>query len=191
MIIKWPGTAPGQVDSGLHYNIDLAPTVAELLDVKPWTRWDGQSYAATLRDGSDTSRDELVVSQNCHVCQRSVLWDRWLYMRTYHDGLHPHFAEEMLFDIENDPHETTDLAASRPEVVAEGAKRLAAWHKEMMESMPYGTTTDPMQTVLDEGGPEHARLGRIPLEAYFERLRETGRGDKIEAILKRHPALRA
>jgi len=191
MIIKWPGTAIGQVDGGFHYTIDLAPTLADLLGVNPWDQWDGRSYAATLQGGSDTGREELILSQGCHVCQRSVRWDNWLYMRTYHDGFHPHFADEMLFDVEADPHETIDLAATHPDAVAEGRSRLEAWKSQMMASMPAGHTTDPMETVLAEGGPFHAHVDHVPIRAYLERLRETGREDKIDAIIARHPALRA
>jgi hypothetical protein len=108
-------------------------------------------------------------------------------MRTYHDGFHSHFAEEMLFDIENDFHETSDLARAKPDILAEGQKRLAAWHDEMMASMPFGETTDPMATVLGEGGPFHANPRHVPLEAYGQRLRETGRGHWIEKIKERHP----
>ncbi|MBT3295211.1 MAG: sulfatase [Verrucomicrobia bacterium] len=190
MIIKWPGLPAGQVDTGLHYNLDLAPTIADLLGQKPWDRWDGRSYATTLRTGADSGREALILSQNCHVCQRSVRWDRWLYMRTAHDGFHPHYAEEMLFDIEADPHETTDLTATHPDIIAEGRTRLAAWKTEMMASLPEGYVNDPMDTVLAEGGPQHARVGHAPIKAYFERLRATGRADKIEAILARHPSLR-
>jgi hypothetical protein len=58
----------------------------------------------------------------------------------------------------------------------------------MMASMPEGYTTDPMETVLAEG-PEHARIGRVPIRAYLDRLRETGREDKVDAIIARHPAI--
>nr|MBC8453758.1 sulfatase [PVC group bacterium] len=97
MIIKWPGMKAGYVDNAFHYNIDLAPTLAEIFGIKPWDKWDGQSYTATLQDGSENGRDELIISQCAHVCQRSVRWNNWLYIKTYHDGYHPHFEDEMLF----------------------------------------------------------------------------------------------
>jgi arylsulfatase A-like enzyme len=191
MIVKWPGMKAGQVDGGLHYNLDLAPTAAELLGVRPGKDWDGQSYAATLRTGADTGRDELVLSQCAHVCQRTVRWDDWLYMRTYHDGFHPHFAPEMLFDLAADPHETTNLAEARPEVCREGERRLLAWHAEQMRTMPFGYTADPMDTVLAEGGPEHARAGFAPTREYAQRLQDTGRGHWLDEIRRRHPAFGA
>jgi arylsulfatase A-like enzyme len=187
MIVTWPGMQKDQVDNGLHYHLDLVPTVAELLGVKPWEAWDGQSYAATLRTGADTGRDELVLSQCAHVCQRSVLWDNWLYMKTYHDGFHPHFADEMLFDLATDPHETANLAGARPDLCRDGASRLRAWHAAQMKTMPFGDTADPMDTVLAEGGPEHARIGWSPTRAYAQRLQDTGRGDWLAEIHRRHP----
>lgn len=190
MIVKWPGMKTGQVDESLHYSLDLLPTAADLLGVKPWPTWDGQSYAATLRDGDATGRDELILSQCAHVCQRSVRWENWLYMRTYHDGFHPHFAEEMLFDLATDPHETTDLAAARPEICGEGARRLLSWHAEQMRTMPFGYSVDPMATVLAEGGPEHTHINPAAIQAYAQRLETTGRGHWLPEIRRRHPAFR-
>jgi len=190
MIIKWPGMQTGTTDSGFHYNVDLAPTLAEILGVNPWDKWNGKSYTATLKDGTDCGRDELILSQCAHVCQRSVRWDNWLYMKTYHDGYHPHFTDEMLFDLKNDPHETENLAKTNPSIMAEGANRLNNWHSDMMASMPFGYTTDPMDTVLQQHGPMHANSLTSPIEQYKERLRETNRGHWITKIAERHPEFR-
>ena len=150
--------------------------------------WDGRSYAATLKDGADTGRDELILSQCAHVCQRSVRWDNWLYMKTYHDGIHPHWDEEMLFDVVADPHEQNNLAAEKPEIVAEGRKRLAAWKADCMARQPFVDKRDPMDTVLEEGGPMHSNVNMGVFPGYFKRLEETGRGGWLEKIKERHPA---
>ncbi len=184
MIIRWPGTvAPGGVDAGLHYNLDLAPTLMDLLGGDCGANWDGRSYAQTLRNGADTGRDYLVLSQCAHVCQRSVRFGDWLYMRTYHDGFHL-FPREMLFNVADDPHEQTDLAAEKPELCREAGYRLLEWFDEMMDTQLDGYTEDPMRTVLAEGGPCHAR-GR--LRDYCAYLEKTGRGWAVEELRKRHP----
>jgi len=183
MIVKWPGGKAGHVDAGFHYNLDLAPTLADLLGGEVRERWDGESYAATILNGDDCGRDYLVVSQGCHVCQRSVRFGPWMYIRTFHDGYHL-FPEEMLFNIEDDPHEQTDLAAERPEIAREGAQLLNQWTDEMMATQVDGYTVDPMQTVLAEGGPFHTR-GR--LKAYCQRLEATGRGHHVAELKRRHP----
>jgi arylsulfatase A-like enzyme len=183
MIVRWPGGARGHVDRGLHGNIDIAPTLAELLGRPAKPSWDGQSYAAAVRSGQECGREQLVVSQCAHVCQRSVRWGDWLYMRTYHDGFHL-FPREMLFDLAADPYEQHDLAADRPDLCHEAAHRLLDWHDRMMATMPDGGTVDPMVTVMAEGGPLHAR-GK--LEEYCERLKTTGREWAVTPLRERHP----
>lgn len=192
MIIRWPGAEKNIHDTGFHYNLDLLPTLCDLLEVDMPGRekfWDGQSYAQSLLKGEDTGRSELILSQCAHVCQRSVRWDKWLYMRTYHDGLHPHFADEMLFDLESDPHEQNNIAEDNEEIINIGARKLMQWHDRAMASQPFGYVSDPMREVLSEGGPEHSNRYAMTrqISDYMQRLRETDRADKIEQITRRHP----
>jgi choline-sulfatase len=182
MIIRWPGCKPGHVDQGLHYNLDLLLTLAELFDITPSDRWDGQSYAKALT-GENCGREFLVISQCAHVCQRSVRNGPWLYMRTYHDGFHL-FDEEMLFNIEDDAHLQHNLASEKPEIIKEAIVYLSKWHEQMLNTMPEGYTVDPMQTVLLEGGPFHAR-GQ--LESYSIRLEATGRIEAAARLREKHP----
>ncbi len=181
MIIRWPGGRQG-VDHGLHYQLDLLPTVAELIHRPASPRWDGQSYAPALWTGQDCGREALVISQCAHICQRSVRWGNWLYMRTYHDGYRL-FPDEMLFDVAADPHLQREIAQENAALVLEGRSILAGWQDEMLGAMPPGCTVDPMRTVLLEGGPFHTRGY---LESYLERLRQTGRADKAEQLAQRH-----
>ncbi|MDO3409920.1 sulfatase [Saccharibacillus sp. CPCC 101409] len=183
MIIRWPGMRQGHVDHGLHYHLDLPPTFADLLGRPAPKSWDGQSYAPALKSGEDSGRSYLVISQCAHVCQRSVRFGRWLYMRTYHDGYHL-FDRDMLFDLEADPYEQRNIASSHPELCREGMYLLAEWHDDMMKSMPYPCDTDPLWTVMSEGGPYHAR-GHLP--RYIERLKATGRAEAAEELARRHP----
>ena len=200
MIIKWPGVKKGYADKGLHYNLDLLPTLADLFNDfeksdsmdakfipgaggKQKPDWDGKSYYDSLVNGQETGHDELILSQCAHVCQRSVRWDKYIYMRTYHDGYHM-YPKEMLFDLTADPHEQNNLADKRPDLCKEGAHRLLKWHDEMMFTQPEGFTNDPMWTVINEGGPFHAK-GYLP--DYCKRLEETERGWCVSELKKRHP----
>ena len=90
-------------------------------------------------------------------------------MTTYHDAF-MNIAPIMLFDIEADPHETCDLAPQRPDIVGRGSSLLERWHTQMMTSPDVHT--DPMRTVMAEGGPYHAK-GK--LEEYCRRLEATDR----------------
>ncbi|WP_178021423.1 sulfatase [uncultured Paenibacillus sp.] len=181
MIIHWPGVTRPGIDEGLHYHLDFLPTIAELLGKEPSVTWDGRSYAPALTAGTDCGRDDLVLSQCVHVCQRSVRFGDWLYMRTYHDGYHL-FPKEMLYNLKVDPFEQRDVAPEHPEVCMQAVYRLNDWHDDMMASMTYDV--DPLWTVIQEGGPYHAK-GHLPY--YVKHLEQTGRADAISELKKRHP----
>jgi choline-sulfatase len=181
MIIRWPGMNAGTVDVGLHYNLDLAPTLADIFGQDRRAPWQGQSYAATLRGGTDCGREHLVLGQCCHGAMRCVRFGPWCYIRVIHDFYHL-YPREMLFNIVEDPHETTDLAAQRPDICAQGAHIMLTWHEDMMLQMP--DAVDPLWTVMREGGPLHSR-GH--LSKYLERLEQTGRGQYVEPLKQRHP----
>ncbi|HPJ20798.1 MAG TPA: sulfatase [Clostridia bacterium] len=181
MIIKWPGKMKGTRDAGLHYNLDLGPTLAELLGRNAMPSWQGRSYAGAVESGEDSGRSELILEQCAHVCQRSVRFDEWLYIRTYHDGYHL-FPKEMLFNVKEDPHELKDLAKDKPDVCREAVWRLQNWHDEMMALR--SDSKDPLWSVMHEGGPFHARGF---MKKYLDRLRETGRVSGIEELVRRHP----
>ncbi|MFX3635946.1 MAG: sulfatase [Candidatus Pristimantibacillus sp.] len=154
MIIRWPGGVQGAVDEGLHYQLDLAPTLASLLGAENAPSWDGISYSESILSGTDTGRDYLVLSQCAHVCQRSVRFQNWLYIRSYHDGHHG-FPKEMLFDLQNDPYEQHNVADERRDICKEAVYLLNDWHDAMMSTMD--ADNDPLWTVMREGGPLHAR----------------------------------
>ena len=194
LIIKWPNCQGGREDNAFHYNLDLIPTLKDLLGeppvqrlnakitgVVPPAKWDGISYAKTVLSGEEEGRDYLVISQCAHTCQRGVRFDKWLYIHTYHDGYHL-FDDEMLFNIEEDPQEQFNVAAEYPEICHEAVHKLHKWHKDMMKTSD--SQIDPLWTVIAEGGPFHAK-GH--LKEYSQRLEETGRGYGIEELKRRHP----
>lgn len=181
LIVRWPGltdAAAGEVRSGLHYHLDLPATLVELLGGSAPPVWDGESFAASLQPGADAGRDYLVISQGAWSCQRSVRWDRWLLIRTYHTGLKD-FPAYMLFDIEADPHETTNLAAEQPEALAQGLRLLDEW---VGAQMYRGLRGDPFWGVIAEGGPLHANEHSPAWAGYLQRLRDTGRAGHAENL---------
>ncbi|MFT8316525.1 MAG: sulfatase, partial [Clostridium sp.] len=181
MIIKWPNGRKNEVDKEFHYNLDLLPTLADIFDLPHFNEWDGESYKNNIFENTNFGREYLVLSQCSHVCQRSVRFGDWLYIRSYHDGYHL-FPKEMLFNIKEDPNEQINLAEENKDICKEAVYKLNDWHDEMMDTMPY--EVDPLWTVMKEGGPHHCR-GK--LKKYCERLKETGRGFAVEELKRRHP----
>lgn len=193
LIVRYPGGVKGTQNTKFHYNLDLVPTLMDLLGGPVQPLWDGTSFASALTAGENLGRDEVVLSQCAHVCQRSVRWDRWLYIRTFHDGFHL-FPQEMLFDLEEDPHEQEDCAPRHPELCREGMWRLARWHDTQMQKMARTANdmVDPLWTVIREGGPFHANLaeyghpGPADFAAYLKHLEATGRREGAEGLRKKY-----
>ncbi len=185
MIVRWPNQQQNLVAKGLHYNLDLAPTLMQMIGQESPDLWDGKSFADTLTAGQDVGHDELIVSQCAHVCQRSVRFENWIYIRTYHDGFHL-FDKEMLFDLEADPHEQNNLASQHPELCKEGLWRLMNWHDQQMIKMVKhcNDVVDPLWTVMRENGPFHAQTEH--LRPYLERLKETGRADGAARLAEKY-----
>jgi len=184
LIIRWPGVTDsqaGRIDDALHYHLDFAATAVELASGRI-EDGDGLSFAPALRNGQAEGRDALVVSQGAWCVQRGVRFGPYYYIRTWHDAWHD-FPEEMLFDIENDPHELNDLAAEKPEILQEARNQLAAWKEEQLRRATHAQ--DPLDTVLAEGGSLHAR----DKGDYLERLRQTGRAHLADRLAAKNAKL--
>jgi arylsulfatase A-like enzyme len=178
MIFKYPGGAKDVVAKNLYYNVDLAPTVADLLDVEHYHKWDGESYSDVILNGNESKgREFIVVSQLAHIAQRSVRYKDWMYIKSYHDGFHL-FDDEMLFNIKEDPHEEFDVKNNHPEILEKCRMLLGKWTDEQLATSEY--REDPLRTVMHEGGPFHARTCDLP--PYLDRLRKTDRTKQADEL---------
>ncbi len=185
MILCGPGVPVG-TDPALHYQLDVAETVADLAGANGLrvTReslrrvHDGVSFAEALGRGESVGREVLVTSQGAWSCQRGLRFGDHLYLRTLHDGYHA-WRDRMLFDVAADPHEEHDLFDAEPQVASRAASLLDDWVDDQLAAS--ATHVDPLHLVLADGGPYHVR-GH--LAAYLERLRATGRtgwAERLEA----------
>lgn len=182
LIVRWPGVTDSQsnqVRSGLRYHLDLPATITELVGGTAPETWDGLSFVDSLQSEEDAGRDYLVLSQGAWSCQRSVRWDKWLLIRTYHTG-QKELPAYMLFDLAEDPHETHNLAGARSDLVGEGLLRLDEWIGRQMGRSQRG---DPFWGVIAEGGPLHANERSPHWQLYMQRLRNTGRGHHAERLV--------
>jgi choline-sulfatase len=178
LIVRWPGVArPGAVCRDLLYNVDLPPTLCDLLGVPVPAGWDGRSFAPQLRGDAGHPRDHLVWSHGLYACQRAVRTERWALVRTYHPGVFP-LDPIALYDMAADPRQTTNLAADHPAVVAELDHRMAEWlHAQLGR---HGAGVDPLQEVVAAGPFKYVRL-----EPWLARLERRGRAADAAAIRKR------
>lgn len=197
-IVNVPGKDyRGRVFDKFHYNLDIVPTVAQFLNLKPIVEhlragddvsqelelelidapkcdvWDGNSMFDIFETGVDSGHDYLVLSQMSHGLQRGVVFDQFLYIQTYHSGYRTNFEPEMLFNISNDPYEQKNIAADNPEIVLKAKAYLFDWYNQQMAKLEFGHCEDPLWYIYHHQGPCHAKDN---LKAKFiDNLEQAGR----------------
>jgi len=126
-IFYWPGTLQGgRRVPGFVQNLDFAPTFFELAGLPDLLGCEGKSLVPCLRDESSGSYEELFFSEATWQVKRAFRDGQWKFIQSIEPDYHGRPMQE-LFDLENDPTEQNNLAAERPEVVAELKAKLDAW----------------------------------------------------------------
>jgi arylsulfatase A-like enzyme len=147
MLIKLPGSAEGRVVDAPVGLIDLAPSIVEALalQVPDGHRFDGR--ALPLREPDQFSElPEAPIFSETRVRGKylqSVTLGRWKLIVD-------HRAErKSLYDLEADPGERNDLAASSPEIVETYTEMLANWTEDVWQKRE-GLQLRPAELDRDE-----------------------------------------
>jgi arylsulfatase A-like enzyme len=141
MILSWPRRieAAGELRRQYLHVTDILPTLVDLLDLQllherhgqPAAELVGVSFAPTIEDAKATTEHR---EQYLEVAgHRGYYRDGWEAV-TFHEPLKPFSQEHWhLFDMLSDPTQINDLAAERPELVAElrQAWEEAAWANQV------------------------------------------------------------
>jgi arylsulfatase A-like enzyme len=170
IVIVAPGIPPGTDVKARTRTIDLAPTVLDLLGVEPHARMSGKSLLP-LAKGQTESEERVVVSEGRG--SRSIMHGHWHLVvregaaRIVIQDDKTRETEAELFDLVDDPGERRDLAAKRPDVVAEMKARLEAALKNVpvagagrtSPALPSGDPQGPPTLQLRfAGGPSPRRV---------------------------------
>lgn len=188
LIVRGPqGFSGGQVIDGLVSHIDLFPTICAVagLDAPAWL--EGQSLVPLVDGRAAQIREAVFAETNYHVCyepQRAVRTERWKYIRRLHERAEPLLpdcddgaskdyllangwaqhveAEERLFDVLFDPHESNNLAADPAcaEVLAALRTLLEDWRRQTADPLLSEAIFPPPETAEiaapDQYSPRHA-----------------------------------
>ncbi len=120
LIVRAPGFVPRRVAEPVG-NLDVLPTICELLDLAPPARIQGESLVPLMRGLPAEPRTHLAEMRN----NNKKDWDGLVEGK--YKLLHDVTADRMLlFDLEADPLEQTDVAASHPEIVQAMSARMRA-----------------------------------------------------------------
>lgn len=157
LIIRWPGiTGRGGSCDELLYNVDLAPTLCELIGVQKPKEWDGLSFAPYLKGTKSPGRECLVWDHGLQVLQRGVRTRTHLMLKTYDCCGRSGFEPLELYDMECDPYQIRNICDMHPDIVAGCEKYLDEWLEEQNSKTAYGP--DPLEAILEERG--HRRKTR-------------------------------
>jgi arylsulfatase A-like enzyme len=131
LIVRWPGRIrAGAVSAVPVVNTDLLPTLLELAGLEPPHALDGISFARLLRGAGDPPARPLFWHFPHYTNQGgrpagAVREGDWKLIEHYEDG------RVELFNLANDPGETTDLSNRQPGQAAALKRKLTAWRKSV------------------------------------------------------------
>jgi uncharacterized sulfatase len=130
LMIRWPGRVKPRTSDALALSIDFAPTILAALGDKPPPAMQG----VNLLDDEAVRRRTAICGEcfthnavDLNDPAKSLRWrwiieGRWKLIVPAESG-----QKSELYDLIADPHEQTDRAAERPELVEALRRRLDAW----------------------------------------------------------------
>lgn len=129
LIIAGPGIKAGSATTALIETVDLYPTISAFAGLPAPAKVDGLSQAEVLH-GAAGIRDHVIhVYPRGKRIGRAIRTGRWRLVEWKEPGAPAEQAGLELYDYDQDPLETRNLAASTPSVVAE-LRAILAKHPE-------------------------------------------------------------
>ncbi len=113
----------GEKDEQLGGLIDIGPTIADLLNIKPPVEWQGKSLLNSYASNK--------IFFYCPYAD-FLFGNRIGNYKLIFNATDSHFE---LYDLKNDPHETNDLSAKYPAIVKYQYEYLAAWVQNQKQVM--------------------------------------------------------
>ncbi|NLG52262.1 MAG: sulfatase [Chloroflexi bacterium] len=171
LIMRGPGGfTGGRVCDALVSQVDIFPTLCDLLGIAPPAWLQGRSFLPVIRGEAAQMRDELYAEVTYHAAyepQRAVRTQRWKYIRRFGDTATPVLPNcddspskdvwlahgwrtrpvpaEQLYDLAFDPQETCNLADNPAHVTTleDMRARLLAWMRATDDPLLSGPVPAP------------------------------------------------
>ena len=147
LIFRGPGVPKGGESQAFSYLFDIFPTVCEALGVEAPAGVEGLSLAPIWQGKKEKVRDSIFLP--FQDIQRAVRDERWKLIR------YPQINYTQLFDMQNDPDETQNLAG-KTELQATVERLLGLmkeWQAKVGDALPL-ETDQPKPKELDLTGRE-------------------------------------
>jgi uncharacterized sulfatase len=152
IIFSWPGRLSPMDRPERVSSIDLVPTLLGAAGARPIEGLPGLDLWPHLRTGAPIEREALfgegfahdiadIANPEASLLYRWCIEGRWKLILTdegevnRYASVHPRTRREpQLFDLDNDPHETGNMASEHPDVVERLARRIRAWYPGRSET---------------------------------------------------------
>ena len=138
LAVKWPGVVePGTVSDELITSDDFFPTIADILDVDELPDdIDGLNFLPVLDGSGSLDRDTLYFHyphyHHLGYMPASAIRQGDYKLIEWFEGTIAGVGPAVsLFNLKDDPGETTDLSAEKPELADSLLQQLAAWRQEV------------------------------------------------------------
>lgn len=174
LILRGPGIPKGKSSEAFTYVHDLYATLCNLADVEPENKIDSEDLTEIIRGNNKEVRKSLFLPFQDN--QRSVNNGKWKL------HIYPQINHQLLFDLEEDPHEINDLSndPKHADQLITMQRLMGSWRKLLQD--PYPTRSEnPLpsrpfynnqQRVLDRWQPKWIR------DKYFGGRSDTNHGKK-------------
>lgn len=134
LILHAPNSLPGGIEvKGLVQHTDLMPTLLELLNLSCPSDLDGTSLLPMIADAT-SHRSVIYLEETLTQHKVAVRTKRYKYIRALSEqdaicrycGI-VHGGLEELYDLEQDPNESKNIAQEKPDVREELCKQVSGW----------------------------------------------------------------
>jgi hypothetical protein len=130
LIIRYPGKVPvGKRIAGYNQHKDLVPTLMELAEINPRTKFDGQSLMKLVRGEVTSFESEFYITECTWMRKHGWRTPEWKLIVALEPDFHFKPPVE-LYNLIDDPHEDRNVAARYPRIVQSLCERMNAWIKQ-------------------------------------------------------------
>ena len=201
LIARGPhGFGGGKVVDGMVSQIDIYPTLCELLDVEPPAWLEGRSFVPLVAGAADEINEEIFGEVSYHAAyepKRAVRTQRWKYIRRFdqwptttmpnidngpskqylmRNGLAQRTVhQEALYDLLYDPNEACNLVhdPAYAGALTEMRNRLSSWMERTDDPLLRGPVPAPEGASVDSADAAHpgaSERGKVSLWRTRQRL---------------------
>ena len=139
LIIKIEDKFRGRKISPLVQNIDIMPTILELLDMEKDIKTDGQSLIPLINSECEYLYREIISTECTWRAGISIRTEGWKFIKTIDQGLYEKPSRE-LYNLKDDPDEEVSLADKEKDVLDELELRLTRWLDSKLKNKPNPIT---------------------------------------------------